>query len=589
MTGDTWLALYSGKILGLADLEDHFTDSIRESQRQHQEDIWGGGGVLGSTKAVFTYAGSKLTLSVDREGWTGTGHRLLLDAGAAAWTSVPFANVGATVYYVGARHNDYPGSVETGADGLLAYGYTAEGVGEIGAPNVVAVVGSTLELTITTLVAPGWTVAGSRPVKVWLVDPASATYATAVYSGTASFTGGVVKVTVPNFMGQTTPSTTAADYQVLVEGPTVTTTDIRADTDYLFLGTVTSTAWDSTDQLLIDSIATWISAFLVQHQSSGTHKAITGDTLGLSGAGPKITTTSFDPGDDTQPHLRLKDSATIARFELYVDNGGMLRFPRSGAGAVVDVTENAAGNTLLSFTNARSATDYCDIEHDGLFKWAASKSGGTWGTEANLAGTPTYFLRNVGAGGANLNVETNLTVGGNADLGDCEVAGVGEFHFTTAHNLVESWPAWAGATVISGTLEVDTSTTPPKIRSGSDTVPVTVAIPLSGHWWKDGDTEQIVINVFSVMHRRAAAADAITATIYRASNGGAGARVVVATLTSSDTSGTWQITGMNTSGIAHTVLAANVYWVEITIDPNSARGDVEVECFNITAAASVVR
>lgn len=274
MTGSTWHNLAAAAVLSLQALREYLLEPTREESRQLLEDLYGGGGggVLGSSAATLTYSSSTLSLAADRDAVTGDGHRLFLAASDAAWTSIPFANSGATTYYVGAQAQDRPTRALAGLGGVIEYEAVIEDIGTLGAPDLVTDNGNgTLTLRISTLVSPVWSVGGTRPVVVWLVTPVTAGVE-AIYEGTCSASGGHVVVTVPHLLGQDPASTTASDYRVLVRGPRITTTNITSSTSYAFLGTVTSGTWSATAQV---KFPPFYALFDVEHDTgSGVHNRV---------------------------------------------------------------------------------------------------------------------------------------------------------------------------------------------------------------------------------------------------------------------------------------------------------------------------
>lgn len=288
MTGDGWINLYTAKILGFDALETYGFEAMRGEIRQSQRDLWGAGGTLGTSKAAINIVSGELELDADANGWTGTGYRLFLDASDAAFQGAVFANSGATVYSVGAKAApDVPAAVEQAADGTLHYSHHLELVGEVVTPSSVIDNGDgtvTLVLAASGGLGAWGTATDTRVARAWLVSPATSG-ADALYDGTAAYDGTDTRIEVNpgHQFGQVgTPSTTAADYRVLVEGLTVTvqaTTDLSADPDYWFLGTVASGSHDDTNQNLLDSFGDVVSAFAAEHSTAdGAHKTITFDT-----------------------------------------------------------------------------------------------------------------------------------------------------------------------------------------------------------------------------------------------------------------------------------------------------------------------
>lgn len=285
MTNDSWINLYTAKILGFADLNTYGFEAMRSEIRQSQTDLWGSGGTLGATKAALTVSSGEIVLSADVNGWSGSGYRMSLDASDAAFTGAVFANSGATVYSVGAKPApDVPAAVELGADGSVNYSRHVELVGEVVTPSSVIDNGDgtvTLVIAATGGLGAWGTATDTRVARAWLVSPAT-TGADAIYDGTAAYDAGNTRIEVSpgHQFGQTSPpSTTAADYRVLVEGLSVTveaTTDLSADAAYWYLGTVTSGSHSDTDQNLLESFGDTVAAFAAEHSTAdGKHTTIT--------------------------------------------------------------------------------------------------------------------------------------------------------------------------------------------------------------------------------------------------------------------------------------------------------------------------
>lgn len=370
MTGSIWHNLSAAAILSLQALREHLLEPTREQGRQVLADLFGGGGggVIGSTKASLTYSSSTLSLDFDREAVTGRGHRLSLSWIDPAWTSVPYANSGATTYYVGAQAQDRPTRAVTGLGGVIQYEAVEEDVGTLGVPDLVTDNGDgTITLRISTLVAPVWSVGGTRPVVVWLVDPVTSS-SEAIYEGTASASGGHVVVTTTHALGQDPVSTTAADYQVLVRGPRVTTTNIATNPDYFFLGTVISTTFSAAAQV---AFPPFYALFDVEHDSAtGVHN--------------RVRINGSDDG------LEILDAGWVTLSgggSIDVTNGDVLL----GAGSVVvtngHVETDPVASSVPGFKYAQAVTFSEDVgpRSGGWFPDAPATA-----QIARVAGTPSY-------------------------------------------------------------------------------------------------------------------------------------------------------------------------------------------------------
>lgn len=297
-TGSTWLILQPTSILALDDLTTDFRDALLDELAQVRADVYGGDGTLGTTKASLTYAAGALSLDLDAVGFAAEGDRIELTAGFAEWTGIPFKDTGGVTYQIGARVNRYPTELTTDTiDGLPIYSQEAEAVGELGAPSAVVDTGTGLRFTITSLVGTGnaWTAAVSRPVKVWKVTPATGVLADTVVDGLAEPDGaGGIRVTITGYLGQDTPSTTAADYLVLVLGPTITTTVLATNAAYWYLGSVTTGVYTNTAAASFMAWADWLASFLVEHNAGGNHTDVSGLSYSYRAGGGRNGTFQVD-------------------------------------------------------------------------------------------------------------------------------------------------------------------------------------------------------------------------------------------------------------------------------------------------------
>lgn len=286
-TGDTWIELATGQILDFDRLDDYL-GQVRDFMDGVVAGIYGADTTIGGSYATFTYGASLLTLAATRSGINAEGHPMTATLGADGWTSIPFQDTAAIDYHLGARPNDRPSSV-TGdtADGGFYFDEVEDAIGEQGAPDLVTDTGTGLAFRIDTLVSV-WSGGGTRPVTIWKVNPVTAS-ADAIWTGTASASGGHVVATVPHYFGQAagSRSTTAADYRVHVEGLTVSTTNLATDPAYWYLGKVNTGVPVTTGQGLVPTWGTWLALFAVEHDTAtGKHAAVNANSYSYNaGAG----------------------------------------------------------------------------------------------------------------------------------------------------------------------------------------------------------------------------------------------------------------------------------------------------------------
>lgn len=294
-TGDTWIELSTGQILDFSKLSEDFLERVRDGLAELRQDIYGRDTTIGGDWVSFTPSGSTLDLDATRSGTTPEGYRITADHTDPAWQAVPFANVGATVYWIGARRQLRPNTV-TGntADGQFYYDQTIEDVGELGPPDAVSTHAGGLYLDIDAdpagLVGTGWTAPEPRYVVCWMVQPRTAS-ADAFYVGEIVWDGtaGKHRITVPHYFGQDedAPSTDPAAYRVLVRGPTITTNTLHNDVSAWCFGNVQSGAWHNTGQNLVPTWGEWLALFQEEHDNAtGDHLQIQAYGVDLYGGEP---------------------------------------------------------------------------------------------------------------------------------------------------------------------------------------------------------------------------------------------------------------------------------------------------------------
>lgn len=332
-TGAAWANLFPQRILDLAALRTNLAEPVRETLGDALTDMMGAGGVMLSA-AAFTDAGSLLTLTADRTAWTGQGERLLLDnAAGAGFSSVPYQATGGTTYYLGARYQEKPAGAVLGFEGTPGFLTWNEAIGELYTPGRVTPLGGgtglRFELATALPAAMKWSTAGTRPVTVWKVNPVTAT-SEAVASGTLTRSGASYRVDIAHYFGQSSssPSTTAADYRVLVEGLTISAADLSANAAYAYLGTMLSGTHDATGQRILQPLSYWLTLFQAEHDvADGKHTTIrpqviigrggSGDDLEIQG---NVVSLVGDVGATPIAQVLARAAGSVAR--LYQANVG---------------------------------------------------------------------------------------------------------------------------------------------------------------------------------------------------------------------------------------------------------------------------
>lgn len=243
-SGRDYLKIFSRLIIGHESWQDYMIDYFNAAVQDLVETMSTESGIVGEPLPVVSFdggVGSRVLKIAAGE------YRFLLNNQVGIFTpgttpgcdDIPYDE--AAAQYMALKLDEYPVATDVGTDGTAGYKWNVLGVGENHTPSAVSVGASTITLTINTI--PVWTkVDATRPVVVYLVNPITSS-AEAIYSGTLAIVGGALKVTVPHFLSQATPSTTAADYRVFVAGPSVAAS-LQSATTYVRLCEVTLGAPD---------------------------------------------------------------------------------------------------------------------------------------------------------------------------------------------------------------------------------------------------------------------------------------------------------------------------------------------------------
>ena len=268
-TTDRRANITNKKLLGTEDLRDRILGYL---QNLNVESVQARFDVDGVFNTAMTLSGGTdtVTLNGTQRTTDGLGHVLtpsrLSDQPAglftAPTTTVQFENALGIVYGVGARYAEIPIQVainpRTGAPEYLGY---EETIGESGTPTSVTDNGNgTITFDLSSVTETGVDYSGLRCI-VFLNTPAAGgvNIATAVEELVVSFANPTNSITTSGTLGQTTVSTAAADYTVVVMGLTTRRNfDLEASSNHVFFGTVTGagagntpTTFDTSNQRLL--------------------------------------------------------------------------------------------------------------------------------------------------------------------------------------------------------------------------------------------------------------------------------------------------------------------------------------------------
>jgi len=255
------------RLLGSTDFDARFFRYLRNESREAMKRLFIQGSFLermplSAAGAGRIQVGAKPTYG-DRMAHDGDGH--LLDL-AQISTNTPFANAAAQVYEVGAGYIEYPIGIRTNPrTGAPEFDRYVEGIGVEASPTTVINNGATLTFLVNSLFETGTTVPShaGRLVRVFKKQLASnaRTEAVAIETATVTFDGANNRVTTVAQFGQTTVSTTPADYTVQLIGlsvlkNTATNRPSLQPAKMFFVGTVTGnggtpSTFDTTAQGII--------------------------------------------------------------------------------------------------------------------------------------------------------------------------------------------------------------------------------------------------------------------------------------------------------------------------------------------------
>ena len=272
MTGSEYVNLVQKRLLGLASFREQFLEYLQGKIVDLLARVYDLDGTFGSTAVAITADGNdKFQLAADHIGTDGSGHLLTTDRTAPVYDAycagVQFENASAIDYDVALHYVERPSGVQINPrTGYPEYDNWQEVVGERADPDSVAESSGAVQAVINSVAETGVSNAG-RKCLVWKVSPekTATSEGVAIEECTVQWgdlgSGNVNYIeTTTAALGQSTISTTASDYQVLLLGPTVRrNTDLEAAADYWFVGQVTGagagnppSSFDMSDQRLID-------------------------------------------------------------------------------------------------------------------------------------------------------------------------------------------------------------------------------------------------------------------------------------------------------------------------------------------------
>ena len=426
-TNDERVNLFSKKLLSLQGIRDNFLDYLIKLMRDAQNLAYNSQGVFSAVTLAGT-VNDTVDISI-LNGQDNGGH--LLQQAASVYL---FENTGATDYFIGFGFADVVTGVATNPrTGEIEYQIIEEEIGEIGDPDSVADLGgSSLKIIIDTLADAGHTYAG-RSARVWLKDPLSLIDAfedlTILWDGSNSY------IQTTTYLGQTTPSTTATDYTVVIFGPKITVVDISASPGgRCYIGKVTGSGspsipstFDTTGQVVLstdfqlalnlttiykdvyktptfpddgnpkfsDPIEFW---WEQEHSNVDySHDDVVYKTLSNNlQSGTQFTIQALDIADESNKKALFKDSASA--LVAWILGDGTIR----GSTLIAALQLTSSTDTILGASSADDLTINASVIADGLFD-----NGGAASPILNFASTADALLDKIWRNGTELIIGRN--------------------------------------------------------------------------------------------------------------------------------------------------------------------------------------
>lgn len=246
-TDDKYVNILPTRLLGSSSFKDYFLDYLQTALVEFVTAVYDKDATIDSvSKVIISASGNdEFDLTADKKGTDGSGHLLITDNTYCA--NVQFENSNAILYNVALKYAIKPeGIVVNPRTGYPEFDRWVEFFGESAAPTSVVDNTSYITFNVNSVCPDSSETHAGRKCLVWKNTPAlgATTEALAMEICTVYYSGGnnLIDTSASGIMGQTTVSTTASDYTVLMLGPSVarvTNVDFEPLADYWFIGTLT--------------------------------------------------------------------------------------------------------------------------------------------------------------------------------------------------------------------------------------------------------------------------------------------------------------------------------------------------------------
>lgn len=261
-TGDQFTKLHDKKLLGLSDLKGKFLEYLAQHVRDSLKVTYPDDGSYISVHGIAASGADEFDIDTGKDSTDGLGNVFNLTAALAE--NIQFENAAAVDYHVALKYQERPRGIRVNPrTSDSEYEYLEETVGEKADPDaVVDDTDGTMTVTVDSVCESGVSNAG-RKCLVYLKAPADGVTqeSVAVEEVAVIWSGGANKIETAGALGQSTISTTASDYEVILLGPLVRrNTDLSAVAGIFYIGTVQGaaggpgnppTVWDTSGQTLV--------------------------------------------------------------------------------------------------------------------------------------------------------------------------------------------------------------------------------------------------------------------------------------------------------------------------------------------------